>query len=58
MKISDEKVLECAEMIKNYCKGRDNCDGCIFKDGDTYIYFSCKINVDIPENWNLEINEE
>jgi hypothetical protein len=47
---NDEKMLECAKALKEYCKGfGGNCKGCLF-DTDSECVLSS-----LPEDWVLGI---
>lgn len=50
-KIVDEKAIECAEILKEYCKSYKSCsEGCVFYKGT--LYCGCKLDDD-AEKWKL-----
>lgn len=52
-KIVDEKALECAEILKEYCKRHNGCaEGCAFYQADA-TYDVCRLDENNPEQWKL-----
>lgn len=52
-KIVDEKALECAEILKEYCKSYKACsEGCVFYNADSCVV--CKLDEDNPVQWELK----
>lgn len=47
----DEKMIECARALKEYCKGvGEDCAGCLFYRKD----ISCILCIHTPDNWRVE----
>lgn len=49
---SSEDLMQSAIDIKNYCKNRDECRGCIFDDGDICKLTNKAVSF-MPEDWEV-----
>ena len=54
--MSDDKVLEALQVIKEYCKEQEDiCENCKFynKAGE-----GCTLSIEAPADWKINVNKE
>lgn len=55
MKMEDKEIYECAKKIKEYCKNKTFCIGCIFNTTScSFDYYG----LSTPDQWLLPESEE